>query len=444
MRAYLASAILLGVTLAMSAQALPDPEEVLAKARDNVLDRIERLPNYTCVQTVDRKYLKIEKPEFPVPSCDNISAKRAKKNYQLKLDATDRLRLDVKVSGGIEIGSWAGASHFEDGNVMNLIKGPFGTGPFGTFLIDIFTGPSVRFHFEGEEPVDSLKLFRYRFVVTRDASHYMVHAGSEWVNTGYDGDVWVDPHSFELRRLLVRTSELPEETNACEATTTVEYATMRIGTGDFLLPRHSSLHFLMRDMGESDVAITYSGCHQFHGEANLVTEPSTMAAESQAAHIPISIPAGLVVPLKLAQLIDTDTAAAGDVVLATVSKAVRDPKTGAIVIKDRSTVRGRIVLMQHLLDTPRSFTIAIQLETVEINGIPSPLYATRQPDHEEWTTQGAASGLTVRSRPIFLPPRGQSRLVSNFSIFTKAKRSVMPLGYEMKWTTVPPPDPAKP
>jgi hypothetical protein len=242
------------VALTIGAQS-PDPEQTLSKARDTILERTERLPNYTCVQTVDRKFLRLKKPVFPIPSCDDMSDQRSKNTDLLKLQATDRLRLDVQVSEGTEIGAWAGAGHFDGGDVMKLFKGPFGTGGFGTFLTDIFTGAGVTLYFEGEETVDMLKLFRYRFQISRDASHYMVHAGSEWLATGYSGMVWIDPESLQLRRLLVQTSELPEETNACKSTATVEYAIMRIGTGDFLLPQHSTLHFLMRDMTESDVAI---------------------------------------------------------------------------------------------------------------------------------------------------------------------------------------------
>jgi hypothetical protein len=201
-----ASATLLCVGLAAIAQTPPTPEQVLAKARDNILDRTEHLPNYTCVQTVDRKYFKLKSPQFPVLSCDDMSAKRNKKSDRLYLEATDRLRLDVKVSGGTEIGSWAGgASHFGDGNVMKLIKGPFGTGAFGTLLSDIFTGSSVNFYFDGEEAVDSLKLLRYRYEVSQESSHYMIHTGSDWAFTAYHGVVWIDPISFELRRLQMRT-----------------------------------------------------------------------------------------------------------------------------------------------------------------------------------------------------------------------------------------------
>jgi hypothetical protein len=39
-----------------------------------------------------------------------MSAETRKKFYTLRLTATDRLHLDIKVSGGTEIGSWAGAN----------------------------------------------------------------------------------------------------------------------------------------------------------------------------------------------------------------------------------------------------------------------------------------------------------------------------------------------
>ena len=438
MRPHFATPMIVSLALAFNVKAQRDPEEVLAQARDRVIERTDRLPNYTCVQTVDRKYLKRTKPELPAPSCDQMSAERTKRSYLLKVEATDRLRLDVKVSAGDEIGSWAGASHFEEGNIGRLVKGPFGTGPFGTFLGDIFTIPSVRFSFVGEEPVDGAKLFRYHFQVPRESSHYMVEAGKDWRVTGYDGAAWIDPDSFELRRLLIRTNELPEETHACEATTTVEYASMRMGAGDFLLPRHSKLHFLMRDTTESEISTTYSSCREFLGEAKLVDHPSvTNAEQARAPRAPISIPAGLSLSLALAEPIDTDTAAAGDAVVAQVSKPVRDPKSGVVVIPAGSKVRGRIVRMEHWQDSPRYFVIALLLETIEVNDIESPFYASLKPNEEERALGKETSGLVARGQPIFLRPRGQSRLVANLVFASAGKRYVMPRGYETKWTTVP-------
>jgi len=426
--------VILTLAFALSAQAERDPEEVLAKARDQVTERTERLPNYTCVQTVDRTYLKRATPEFPVPSCDRMSAERKRQAFVLKIEATDRLRLDVKVSAGNEIGSWAGASHFEEGNVEEFVKGPFGTGPFGTFLSDIFTLAGVSFNFLGEETVDGQPLFRYSYRVLQQASHYMVQAGADWHVTGYDGEIWIDSGSFELRRLLVRTSELPEETGACEATTTVEYAAVRLGAGDFLLPRRSDLHFLMRDTTASEIATAYSNCREFLGEAKMVAELRERAHVPPAA--PVWISPGLPVSLELAQPIDSDTAAAGDVVEATVSKTVHDSRTGAVAVPAGSKIWGRIVRMEHWQEPNRYFLIALQLETIEINGMVSPFYAILKHGEEEKAFTKEASGLAGRGRPVFLRPHGQSALVATFVFTSAAKRYLMRRGFETKWTTV--------
>jgi hypothetical protein len=44
-----------------------DPTEVLAAARDKLLERSKRMPNYTCVETIERTYLKPTKVEFRAP-----------------------------------------------------------------------------------------------------------------------------------------------------------------------------------------------------------------------------------------------------------------------------------------------------------------------------------------------------------------------------------------
>jgi len=55
-----------------------------------------------------------------------------------KLESSDRLRLVLKVSAGLEIGSWAD-SQFTVRNIFDLIGGgPYGTGMLGALITDIF------------------------------------------------------------------------------------------------------------------------------------------------------------------------------------------------------------------------------------------------------------------------------------------------------------------
>ena len=48
--------VILGLTSLLLAQAPSDPTNILAEARDKMLDTLRRLPRYTCLETVTRRY----------------------------------------------------------------------------------------------------------------------------------------------------------------------------------------------------------------------------------------------------------------------------------------------------------------------------------------------------------------------------------------------------
>jgi hypothetical protein len=170
------------------------------------------LPDYTCVQTVNRSYFARAHLEYPTPSCDLIAAEKKRRAYRLILQATDRLRLNIKVSGDEEIASWAGEKHFDSRNVHDLIGGgPYGTGSLGTMINDILVNGRTSLRYTGERTVDGLTLFTYSFFVPASASHYYMLTGSNTYTTAYDGTLSIEPHSFDLKRLVVRTSELPRK-----------------------------------------------------------------------------------------------------------------------------------------------------------------------------------------------------------------------------------------
>ena len=132
----------LGLVLAYGftfAQPAYDPSIVLARVRDAMLQLTDRLPKYTCTQTVNRTYLQaIEKPA-PGATCDQFAGDRLRGRRRIQVEATDRLRLDDLLSGGEELFSWAGAGRFDPRPVQEFNgEGPVGTGSFGTFLLDIF------------------------------------------------------------------------------------------------------------------------------------------------------------------------------------------------------------------------------------------------------------------------------------------------------------------
>jgi hypothetical protein len=147
------------LTLAQDVETPPvfDPSVVLSRALAKLAETTARLQRYTCLETIQRAYYfqplrklgRKVKTEAPQGSCDGIGFHR---DGHLLLDSEDRLRLQVAVSNGEEIDSWANASRFDSRSILELIPvGPASTGAFGTSLHDIFGNPGVLYTYGREQ-----------------------------------------------------------------------------------------------------------------------------------------------------------------------------------------------------------------------------------------------------------------------------------------------------
>ena len=247
-----------------------DPVELLMRLRDRVLEHGSRIPNHTCVETIQRDRYEPTAGRAN-KSCDTLlaSRKRSGSPQRLRLETTDRLRLDVAMGPSGEIYSWAGASKFEEGEIDEWIpEGAIGTGPFATQLLAVFENRNPRFVFEGDTELAGRSLMEYSFSVPREESHYRVKARKEWVITGYTGTVLVDPKTAELVRLTVRTEELPPATTDCETDTSLDYGTVQLGGDDYLLPKVTHQRFIGRDGEEDENTVTFSACREYQGNRN--------------------------------------------------------------------------------------------------------------------------------------------------------------------------------
>jgi hypothetical protein len=408
------------VAVILFAQQQLNPIERLKHARHVLAERNGRLPDYMCVQTVERRYLRPRHLNFPVPPCDQL---RLLNPEGFILQSTDRLRLGLKVSDRHEIGSWDG-SEFSSQSIFDLIGGgAYGTGTMGALYSDVLANAGASYSYVGDDKASGVTLCAYSYQIPRQFSHYQVKAGSNWTQVAIHGTFWLDSNTLDMKRLLVEAQDLPLETGECEATTTVNYQKVHVGTGEFLLPQRSSIRMLMLDVSVIEVVAVYSGCQEYHGEATLhyfddaLAGTKTETPEHRAAPLPPGLPFSVV----LIEPIDTDTAAAGDIVRARIRKPVRDPDSKLVLVPTGAVVQGRIIQMQHSFRKPRQFTIAIQLENFKWSGISAPLYARVIPS---------------MSKGIFLSPFGQSPLVAAFPFTTDKSRYRVPAGYESKWITV--------
>jgi len=423
MRLYM----LLAAATALCAQQPLDPTERLARARQILVERDKRLPDYTCVQTIDRQYFKRRHTDAPFSCAQAHSADPR----DLVLESTDRVRLDIKVSQGTEIGSWAGGQ-FSSRSIFDLVgEGPYGTGMLGSMLMDIFMNGGATYQYAGGSA--------YSYQVPFEASHYRIKAGSGWEVTAFHGTFWLDSNSADLTRVVVDTTDLPPETGACEDTTTVDYQKVRVGGGEFLLPRESTMRQVLLNGAAAQITAVYSGCRAYSSEATIRFDEAPAPAATEVPAAPATaLPDGVRFSLALAEPIDTDTAAAGDIVRAKLRRTVRDPHSKAILMPAGAMVEGRIVGMQHWLSGPRYFMISMLLEKLESGGTSRPLYAKL--DSSVSPEPGDVLYGTVSITDSKPPkPQGQPGRVAAFPFMTDQPRYRVPAGYASDWITVSPP-----
>jgi hypothetical protein len=353
-----------------------DSKDLLLRVRANVTDSLARLPKYMCSLTIDRAQYAPD-PVHPM-SCDGLSGQRKKGQYKPRLAETDRVRLDVGIAAANEIYSWVGEDRFDDRDVFDFVRqGALQTGGFRSFLSSIFGGSAASFSYNGETAVDGRTLAEFGFQVPQEKSGYVFGNRREHVVTGYEGTFLADPKTGDLVRLMVRTSSLPADTGACEATTTLEYMRVRLNDAEFLLPRQADLDILQTDGSNMRNRTAYSSCHEFRGESAMKFDQpapqSTAAAVSKGPTPSTStLPGGLPFKLVFTQAIDTDAAAAGDRIRARLGSPIRAVSSKEVLIPEGAEVTARIVRLEHFPGPPFSVTMEVKLETVSVGGMPVP------------------------------------------------------------------------
>jgi len=411
-------------------EAERNPGAVLERARANLREMTLRLSKYACIETVDRSYFE-PPPQPPSPSCSQIRAALDHRTTPAKLEASDRLRLEVTVSEGHEIHAWPGATRFDTRDVDEIIHdGPIGTGAFATHLIGVFDSPTVDFQYAGEKPDGGRTMLEYRYRVSAEASRYRVKTGATWHTVPYDGTFWLDPDSFDLRRFTVNAGPLPPASSMCQLESALDYQRVRIGDGDVLLPRQGRLNIVMNNARETSNVTTFADCREYQTDTALHFDDSdaASAAAKPVVRGALALPIGLPIVLALTAPIDTGTAAAGDPVSAKVMKQVRRPGASDILIPAGAIVHGRLTRLERHLRPQPYFLIAMSFNRLVRGDVSSP-FAARYDGSKELAQE---LGAELRSRG-----RGLEFWDVGTFVFPSAKPTlVLPAGYESKWSTL--------
>ncbi len=278
--------------------------------------------------------------------------------------------------------SWVGEDRFGDVSLADLVgSGATSTGAFATFLGSIFGTSDARFTYNGDSRKASATLAEFGFVVPLEKSHYSVGDKIHHATVGYSGTFLVDTATLNLVRLTVHAAQVPPELSVCDDTTTLDYGVVELHGLEFLLPKSARLDVTAANGNELDNHTTFSSCHEFRGESSLqfgAPDEAGQPAGSKADPRGVAIPAGLPLSIVLTQSINPSTAAAGDVVKAKLTSAIRDKGKMPLVAKN-TPLLGRIVQSERLYGvlgtSVQSLRVGIKLEGIEIDGVVHPFFA---------------------------------------------------------------------
>ncbi|MBI4874476.1 MAG: hypothetical protein HY822_07575 [Acidobacteria bacterium] len=301
----------------------------LARVKRRMAENLARLPNYTCLQTIER-----------------ATRRTGSRKYQL----LDTMRLEVGLVGGKELFAWPGAGRFEDRRLEDFAApgGAIGNGSFALHARAVFLGSAPVFRFAGRETIDGRTLARYDFEVAQPFSGFQVRSGDATAIVGYHGSFWAGEETFDLVRFEIRAEDLPPVLRLASVSDVMHYARVPIGGGEFLLPVSSEMTMIDLRANESRNRIRFSNCQQYTGES-VVRFGDPPDAAPAATPAPVSprvfeMPADLPLEIELTSPIESGQSAIGDRVTAVLFRDAR--LKGRTVVPKGALLSGRLVHLE--------------------------------------------------------------------------------------------------
>jgi len=225
-------------------------EPLIRRAADAAMEFTETLPSYVCSEMVTRSQSESTPANFQpidVVSMEVVyeNGREDYRNLQINGKKTTK-----KME---ETGAWS-------------------TGEFGTVLVDLFSpSTDAAFHFRRDSRAGGIMAKMYDFEVTRENSHWSIHAGAQKYNPAYSGSVWIDPGTSRVLRIEMEAKAMPGDFPLDHVESATDYQYIRLGDAkQYLLPVHAETLSCQRGTAYcSRNVIDFRNCHKYTGESSI-------------------------------------------------------------------------------------------------------------------------------------------------------------------------------
>ena len=341
---------LLCLALVLSESAGQEPpanleQELVQKVRQRMADNVKLLPDYTCLETIER------------------SVRTAGKEKPL---VRDRIHLEVAYVGGSEMFAWPGSEHFDAALFEELPQqaGAIATGGFAGWIGSLFGSSAPAFTFAGACKVDGTSGSRFAFRVPLSSSAHMFIMGDRGINSAYAGSICVDPAALDIMTLEIQDEEI--QALVAASAEAIRFGRTRVGSGDFLLPQYDELTVTDSAGKEFRNVTRYTACRQYTAESTISFDPeheTAPAPEKKAEEG--ELPGGITLDLNLETPITFEKSAVGDPIMARLNRPVHAP--GASVPKG-ATISGRIRGLEQYYEPMNGFVVSLEFSSATFEG----------------------------------------------------------------------------
>ncbi len=335
--------------VAVIRSAWPAPQEnpelaLINGARQRMAANLASLPNYTCLEVIDRSVRRVAKQ---------------------KLLFRDRIHLEVAFIEANEMFSWPGSGSFESGLLEQIPQvGASGAGGFGGWTRTLFGPSAPDFTYAGECMVDKRRGSKYTFRVPVQSSTYEVRSERGVAMSPYSGSVCIDPGSLDIMLLEITTGQTPPP--VASISESIHYGRARIGSADFLLPRDHELVVTDLEGNENRNLTSFTSCREYASQSSISFDMEHPAATGQQVKAEeLQIPPGVSMDLKLETPITFEESAVGDPITARLDRAIKAP--GLSIPKD-AIVSGRIRGLEQYFEPQKCFLVSLEFSSLTFGG----------------------------------------------------------------------------
>jgi hypothetical protein len=406
--------LILAFALGAPAQDLPQWVILLARVKAHLRQELARLTDCVCLETVRRDYR-------PAGG---------------KMRPLDTIRLEVLSTGRREMFASPGDRKFTEAHPAQFSAGGvIGDGLFALLLSDIAAEHGPSFEYRGFEDLDGHRLARFDYRVPLMISGHSISVDSVRGTVGTKGSFWADEKSFDVLRLEVHAEDIPPSLPIVDAVTTVDYARMRLGERDMLLPVGGDYWQSKFSGEEHHNRIEFTHCRLFAAESSISFGPEDPGARTRKSEVVArdsevarDLPAALLVTTRLSSPL-TNEMAVGEMLEGVVAGKVS--YRGNVLIEDGAKVHGRIRRMERHTDGGAYFIVAVEFTELESAGGRYRFYADLQdldrPEGVEWALRKGNGNVTETTYLTDLPGVG--------SFFVRSSKVGLPKGFRMVWRT---------